>query len=142
MEALSVFPYEQQIDAEIRLLQRIAADQAPAPSAPDSEVGPVTLPTSSRTVREQQVLDGELQKRVEVSRVLNGDKLGTHEVEWSGTDPAAPVSDGIFGTTLRPEVLKTWLMSFGFTAVLLLAETYVMMRNVKMFIRGEPSCSR
>ena len=62
----------------------------------------------------------------------------THdEVDWSGTDPAAPTSDGRSRTILRGEVLRTWLLSFGLTAVLLCAETYVMMRNVTIFIHGE-----
>ena len=69
--------------------------------------------------------------------MLSGEKLTHDEVDWSGTDPAAPTSDGRLRTILRGEVLRTWVLSFGLTAVLLCAETYVMMRNVTIFIHGE-----
>ncbi len=50
-----------------------------------------------------------------------------------------PRGDGRLRTILRGEVLRSWLITFGLTAVFLAAETYVMMRNVKLFIRGETS---
>ncbi len=137
IEALTKLPYEQQIDDEIQMLQSSAADQLPAPLAADLEQTGAAGQAQARRVREQDLLDGEREKRRDLSRVLNGEKLGKGEVDWSDTDPAAPTSNGYWRTILRGEVLRTWMITFGLTALLLAAETYVMMRNVKMFIRGE-----
>jgi hypothetical protein len=137
IEALRTLPYEQQIDDEIVMLQRSAADRLPTPSAADLEPIGSLGEAQSRRTREQQLLDGEREKRRELTRVLNGEKLTTDGVDWHGTDPAAPTGEGYFRTVLRGEVLRTWMITFGATALLLFAETYVMMRNVKMFIRGE-----
>ena len=137
IEALTTLPYEQQIDDEIVMLQRSAADRLPAPSAADLEPTGSLGEAQSRRTREQQLLDGEREKRRELTRVLNGEKLTADGVDWHGTDPAAPTGEGYVRTVLRGEVLRTWMITFGATALLLFAETYVMMRNVKMFIRGE-----
>ena len=137
IEALTKLPYEQQIDDEIQMLQSGAADRLPAPLTADLEQTGASGQAHARRVREQDLLDGEREKRRDLSRVLNGEKLGKGEVDWSDTDPAAPTSNGYWRTILRGEVLRTWMITFGLTALLLAAETYVMMRNVKMFIRGE-----
>lgn len=145
VEAMPVLPYEQSIDDEIRVLQSNAAQNLPS-STLDPALELATREASARRDREQEQLDRELAKRREVSRVLNGEKKATSgegergttdEIDWSGPDPAAPTSDGFLRIVLRPEVLRAWVISFGLTAVLLLAETYVMMRNVRMFIKGE-----
>lgn len=137
IEALTTLPYEQQIDDEIQMLQCAAADRLPATLTADLEQTGVSGQAHARRVREQDLLDGEREKRRDLSRVLNGEKLGKGEVDWSDTDPAAPTGSGYWRTILRGEVLRTWMITFGLTALLLAAETYVMMRNVKMFIRGE-----
>ncbi len=137
VEVLTKLPYEQLIDNEIEILRRNAAQSLPTPTDDDLEPDAGVRQASARRAAEEAELDIEREKRREISRVLAGDKRTHDDVEWSGTDPAAPTSDGRLRTILRGEVVRTWLLSFGLTAVLLCAETYVMMRNVTIFIHGE-----
>jgi hypothetical protein len=139
VEALPTLPYEQLIDHEIQMLQRSAAESLSALPVGDLEPTAAIRQADARLLSEQGLLDADREKRREISRVLSGEKLTHDEVDWSGTDPAAPTRDGRLRTILRGEVLRSWLITFGLTAVFLAAETYVMMRNVKLFIRGETS---
>ena len=102
IEALTKLPYEQQIDDEIQMLQSSAADRLPAPLAADLEQTGAAGQAQARRVREQDLLDGEREKRRDLSRVLNGEKLrqgrgrlerhrprGTHEQRVLGEPSCA-----------------------------------------------------
>ena len=95
IEALTTLPYEQQIDDEIVMLQRSAADRLPAPSAADLEPTGSLGEAQSRRTREQQLLDGEREKRRELARVLNGEKLDGRRGRLARYGPGRPNRGGL-----------------------------------------------
>lgn len=134
LEALETLPYEQRVDAEVRMLQERAAELRPPSTRADS--GNSTLLTQTRATQEAHLL-GDAEKRAHVSQVLRCEKPASGEIDWSGFDPAAPTSSRFWGIVLRPSVVAALLISIGAVVVLYSAEAYVMMRNVRLFIAGE-----